>query len=355
MKIQKVGIVGGGEMGGGIAALILRESDCSVVIMETAERIEVAQKRLRDQFEKWCMLGHITPPQVEALMARATFTSKRGDFADVDFFIEAINEDPHEKQKVFAFFDLILRKDVIMATNTSSLSVTQIASRGTERPNLVLGCHFFNPPTSMKLVELVQGEKTSDETIEIVKNFVRSLGKVTITVKDSPLFVVNRLLFFAVRELLLGLEKYVVTIEEMDAIALEYGWPMGLFALSDRIGLDVVLSVAQVAEKTWNDTASVGTILPKLVEMKRLGKKTGSGFYSADPEETQFGEMLEEWYPNRSDFVSAKIIFNHAMSMMYREADIMVKEGIVTAHDVNTGARWGLGFPKDVIHIDDDL
>jgi 3-hydroxybutyryl-CoA dehydrogenase len=219
-------------------------------------------------------------PEKEASLQRLSTTMKLEDFGNCDFVIEAAVENIHVKWDVFRKLDEVTRKEAILASNTSSISITQIASV-TQRPDRVIGMHFFNPPPVMKLIEIIRGLVTSDETFHIVHELSLKLGKTPFEANDFPGFVSSRLIFSYMNEAIFTLYEGLGKAEDIDAIMkMGANHPMGPLALADLVGLDTVLSVMRVLQEAFGDKYRPCALLAKYVEAGYLGVKTGRGFYS---------------------------------------------------------------------------
>ncbi|WJE54487.1 3-hydroxyacyl-CoA dehydrogenase family protein [Bacillus cereus] len=284
MSISTVGIVGAGTMGSGIANLAAM-SGFNVILRDVEDQyLQNALVRIEKFMDKSVVKGKMTVEQKAEVMERITVTTDLEDMKDVDIVIEAIIEDLELKKEVFSKLDKIVPKNVILTTNTSSMSITAIAE-ATKRPERVAGMHFFNPAQIMKLVEVVRGYKTSDETVGEIKAFSNKLKKETVEVKkDTPGFIVNRIMIPQFIEAIKLLEEGVASPEDIDkAVTLGLNYPMGPFALQDYAGVDIGLHVMEYFYEEFKDNRFAPPLLLKLlVRAGRLGKKTGAGFYDYD-------------------------------------------------------------------------
>jgi 3-hydroxybutyryl-CoA dehydrogenase len=279
MTIKKIFVVGAGTMGNGIAQTGA-VSGYEVTMMDVVEEaLDRAQKTIGKSVNKLYEKERITEEQKKAALNIAT-TSSMEDIAKTDFAIEAATENLELKLKIFTEMDQLAKPGVILASNTSSISLTKIAS-ATKRPEKVIGMHFFNPVAMMKLVEVVRGKQTSDETTETVVRLAEKMGKTPVVVNDSPGFVSNRILCPMINEAIYTLEEGVSTKEGIDTVMrLGMAHPMGPLTLADLIGLDVVLSILEILHKDLNDDKyRPAPLLRQMVEAGDLGKKTGKGFY----------------------------------------------------------------------------
>jgi len=282
MEIKKVGVVGAGTMGSGIAQ-VAAQIGCDVVMRDVEERfVEKGLKGINSFLSKSVEKGKLSQEQKEQILGRIKGTTSMADLKDCDFVVEAVIEDMDLKKKVFKELDELLRPEVIIATNTSSMSITEI-STATKRPNKVCGMHFFNPVPLMKLVEIIRGYFTSDETIKITTDLAKKMGKITVEVKkDSPGFIVNRIMIPHFIEAIKIVEEGIATIEDVD-IAVKNGlnYPMGPFELMDLTGVDIALYVTDYFYKELNKELKwvAPNLLKSMVKAGRLGRKTGAGWY----------------------------------------------------------------------------
>jgi 3-hydroxybutyryl-CoA dehydrogenase len=281
MTIKKIGILGAGSMGGGIAHLAAMKG-FEIVLCDVEQRfVDGAIERATALMNKSIEKQKMTVEEKEATLARITATTNMNDFTDVDFVIEAIIEDLELKKNAFAQIDKICRPEVIIATNTSSMSITIIAS-ATSRPEKVCGMHFFNPAQVMRLVEVIRGYSTNDETVKIASELAQAMGKTTVEVKkDTPGFIVNRVMMPQFLEAIRIVEEGIATPQDIDtAVTLGLNYPMGPFTLMDFTGVDISMFVAdyffnESKDAKWNPPQTVKA----LVRAGRLGRKTGAGWY----------------------------------------------------------------------------
>lgn len=280
MEIKRVGVVGCGTMGSGIAQ-VCAQSGYEVVVSEIND--ELLKKGLAsiDAFlAKGIEKGKVTQEEKEATMTRIRGTTSMQGFRDCDLMIEAAVENMDLKKKLFTELDNICPKHAVLTSNTSSLSIMDMAV-ATARPEKVLGLHFFNPVPLMRLLEIIKTIVTSDETVETAKSFGESLGKTTVVAKDSPGFIVNHLSMLFQVEAIRMLESGIATAEDIDnAITAGLGHPMGPLTLADLIGLDIVLDVTNIIyEKTKDTKFAPPNLLKTTVAAGWLGRKTKKGFY----------------------------------------------------------------------------
>lgn len=278
--IQQVGVVGCGQMGSGIAEVSAR-AGCQVIVHEVSEEfLNQGLKRIQKSLEKAVQRGKLGQQEREAAWQRLRGTTDLHDLASCELIIEAVFEQLETKQEVFRQLDQICRSEAILASNTSSISITTIAA-STDRPERVLGLHFFNPVPVMPLVELVPGLLTSEETVAQAQAFVARLGKTSVRAKDTPGFIVNRLLIPLLLEAIRAYEEGLASAEDIDtAMRLGANHPMGPLTLADFVGLDVVLHVANVFYEEYGDPRyKAPPLLRRLVAAGHLGRKTGKGFY----------------------------------------------------------------------------
>ncbi len=280
MEIKRVGVVGCGLMGSGITQ-ICAQSGYQVVVLEiNDELLNKGLASISSFLTRNIKKGRVSQSEKEATLARIKGTTNTKDFGDCDLVIEAVIENLDLKKKIFAELDKICLKHTILATNTSCLSIIDMAKE-TTRPEKVLGMHFFNPVPLMKLLEIVRTLATSDETLEVGKEFGKSIGKTTIIAPDTPGFIVNRLLMPFMNGAFRMLEAGLATKEDIDTgVRLGLGHPMGPLALADLIGMDTSLFIADaIYEELKDPLYAPPVILKKMVTAGWLGRKTGKGFY----------------------------------------------------------------------------
>ena len=281
MAIQTIGVVGAGSMGTGIANLAAING-FNVILRDIEERfLEGSLQRMSKFMDKSVARGKMTGEKKQEALGRIQSTTRLEDLKDADVVIEAVLEDLNLKKEVFSALDQIVREGVILATNTSSMSITEIAA-ATKRPELVAGMHFFNPAQLMKLVEVVRGYKTSDETVQELKALSKKLTKEPVEVKkDSPGFIVNRIMLPQFIEAIKLVEEGVASYEDIDkAVKLGLNYPMGPFELQDFAGVEIGYHVMEYFKEEFNNNQFAPPLLLKqLVRAGRLGKKTGAGFY----------------------------------------------------------------------------
>jgi len=282
MEIKKIAVLGAGTMGNGIAQ-VASQIGCQVILRDIEDRFVQNGINNIDRFlSKSVEKGKLTGDDKKAILGRITGTTKMEDIKDVDFVIEVVIEDMQLKKQVFKEVDALVRPDVIMATNTSSMSITEIAT-ATSRPDKLVGMHFFNPVPIMKLVEVIRGYHTSDQTVQATIDLAKKMGKITVEVKkDSPGFIVNRIMIPHMIEAMKIVEEGIATPEDVD-IAVKNGlnYPMGPFELMDMTGVDIVYLVGEYFYKELNKENKwvSPNNLKTLIRANRLGRKTGAGWY----------------------------------------------------------------------------
>ena len=277
---MKICVVGDGVMGGGIVQAIVQSGYEVVWKGYTKETLVPAQERLDKNLLRLLDKEVIDKEEKDAISKRVTATLNYEDCKDCDIAIEVVNEDMKMKKGVLSSLDKVCKPETILATNTSSLSITDLAS-ATNRPSKVIGMHFFNPVHAMKLVEVIKGQLTDEEVHNTIYSFAESIGKVPTTVNEAPGFVVNRLLIPLVNEGIGAFAEGVASRDEIDtAMKLGAAHPMGPLALGDLIGLDVCLAIMEVLHSEFGDDKyRPHPLLRKMVRANLLGRKTKEGFY----------------------------------------------------------------------------
>lgn len=281
--MKKLGVVGSGTMGNGIAQCAA-QNGYEVILYDIAEsQLEKAQAAISGALAKRVAKGKMEQSVMDETLAKISYTSDIKALADRDVIVEAVVEKMAIKQSVFTQLEELVSGECILATNTSSLSLTEIASAMKDNSRLV-GIHFFNPVPAMKLVEIVKTENVSEEVVAAAREFSKDLGKTTITAKDYPGFVVNYLQYPFRLNAMRMLEKGLASAEDIDTAAkLGLGHPMGPLELQDMVGLDVTYyATSSIYEITKEPSMQPPEILRKMVEEGKLGRKTGEGFYKYD-------------------------------------------------------------------------
>jgi 3-hydroxybutyryl-CoA dehydrogenase len=279
-KIKKVGVLGSGLMGSGIAEIAAKAGYDTVVREVSEELMEKGLGKIHGSLGKAVEKGKLDAAARDAAVSRLSGTVDLAALADCDIVVEAIVENLDEKRKTFSALDEVVKKDAIFASNTSSLTITQMAMF-TQRPDQFVGLHFFNPVPVMKLVEVVRTILTSDATFERAFEFARAVGKEPIACRDNSGFVVNRLLVPYLLDAIRALEEGVGSVEDIDkGMQLGCGYPMGPFTLLDFVGLDTTYYIANIMFEEYREKRfAPPPLLKQMVTAGRLGKKSGRGFY----------------------------------------------------------------------------
>ncbi|MCZ6691754.1 MAG: 3-hydroxybutyryl-CoA dehydrogenase [Planctomycetota bacterium] len=280
IEIKKVAVLGCGLMGSGIAEVCARAGFDTAVMEVTADLLERGLGRIRASLDKGVQKGGVSREDADSALGRIRGTTDPGDLKDVDLFIEAVIENIGEKEKLYQVLSKVASPDAIFASNTSSLSITELAAT-TDRPDRFIGLHFFNPAPRMKLVETVRTLATLPEVIEAGEAFIRKLGKEPIRAPDGPGFIVNRLLIPFLLDAIRMVEAKVAEPEAIDkAMTLGAGHPMGPLALLDFVGLDTSLYIADIFYGELREARfAPPPLLKRMVALGYLGRKSGRGFF----------------------------------------------------------------------------
>ncbi len=279
MEIRTIGVIGAGQMGSGIAEVTIHSGFETLMMDLNQETIEKGKGRILSDLEKRVQKGKMSVEEKEKAIQRFSTTVELGDFRECDFVIEAATENLNLKQEIFKKLEGVTRPQTILASNTSSISITTIAS-ATHDPDRVIGMHFFNPTPVMKLIEIIRGLRTSDETFRLTKDLSLRLGKTPIEAADFPGFVSSRLIFSYMNEAIYAFYEGMGKAEDIDTIMkMGANHPMGPLELADFVGLDTVLSVMKILQESFGDKYRPCPLLQKYVEAGYLGVKTGRGFY----------------------------------------------------------------------------
>jgi len=282
MEIKVIGVLGAGSMGNGIAQLAA-QAGYQVVMRDIEDRfVENGLKAIEKFLTKSVEKGKMTEDQKKGILGKIKGTTRWEDLKNADFVIEAVFEDLELKKNVFKQMDELVKPDVILTTNTSSMSITEIAT-STKRPQKVAGMHFFNPAPLMRLVEVIRGYETNDETVRIVMEMAKKMGKEPVEVKkDTPGFIVNRIMTPHFLEAIKMAEEGIATVEDIDkAVKLGLNYPMGPFELMDLTGIDIAHHVAEYLYKELQKESkwSAPVLMKSMIRAGKLGRKTKAGWY----------------------------------------------------------------------------
>ncbi len=343
-KVTHAAVIGAGIMGSGIAqwlssrgvSVILRDVDSGAIDRGLAN----IEKTYADAVKR----SLLSADKAGEGRARIVASTQPGMMRDVQIGIEAASEKLEIKKKIFVDLAASTTPKAILATNTSALPIDQLAT-ATGSPERVVGLHFFNPVSRMKLIEVVVGRQTSEEIRERALGFARQIGKLPVLVRDSPGFLVNRVLF---PYLLEAAEMFQsgVSVEEIDRALLQWGMPMGPLRLIDEIGVDITVDIADTLEKAFGARDRAPEILRKMHDAKMLGRKSGGGFYKYEGKEQTPSETLQEWRQDSGENFAAENITNRLTFLMVNEAARCLEEKVVaTPEDADYGMILGTGFP----------
>jgi 3-hydroxyacyl-CoA dehydrogenase/enoyl-CoA hydratase/3-hydroxybutyryl-CoA epimerase/3-hydroxyacyl-CoA dehydrogenase/enoyl-CoA hydratase/3-hydroxybutyryl-CoA epimerase/enoyl-CoA isomerase len=347
--VHSVGVIGSGIMGSGIVAATLKTY---VPVAMTDANAEALAKGAKQVLEEAAFDRKTKGPDLQKTLKLApllSVTHRDEEFSGCDLVIEAIIEKDDAKKQLYARLEPLLKRDAILASNTSTIPITRLAE-GLKRPERFCGLHFFNPVRRMKLVEVIRGAKTSDETVATAVAFAKRIGKMPIVLNDGPGFLVNRLLFPYMNEAI-ELLCEGVSIKEIDRTATAFGMPMGPITLYDLVGLDTALYAGMTMYQAFPDRVIASPLVPSLVKQGRLGQKSGSGFFSYQnkkgrAEEDPAVEKLIAPYRRGNRKFSRDELTNRLFLPMLLEATRMLEDKIVRdVRDIDLGLIFGIGFP----------
>jgi 3-hydroxyacyl-CoA dehydrogenase/enoyl-CoA hydratase/3-hydroxybutyryl-CoA epimerase/3-hydroxyacyl-CoA dehydrogenase/enoyl-CoA hydratase/3-hydroxybutyryl-CoA epimerase/enoyl-CoA isomerase len=346
--VERVGVLGAGLMGAGIAGAHIRRAIPVMMLDSIPQALEKGVAGIAKTLQSRAAAGRMSPEEVVVCLARLSTTATLASMADRDVVIEAIIENEEAKIQVYRELQSIVPEDAILASNTSTISITRMA-KAVKRPENFAGMHFFNPVDRMQLVEVIRGEKTSDQTVVTLVALAKRINKTPIVVRDCPGFLVNRILFPYMNEAMVLLEEGAKP-RDIDKTAEGFGMPMGPITLNDLVGLDTALYAGKVVNTAYSDRAKSTRILQELVAAKRLGQKSGAGFYSyakgsRGTDDPAFAAILERCRTGQREF-SQDEITDRLFFPMLTEASRILMEGIVRdPGDVDMGLILGIGFP----------
>jgi 3-hydroxyacyl-CoA dehydrogenase/enoyl-CoA hydratase/3-hydroxybutyryl-CoA epimerase/3-hydroxyacyl-CoA dehydrogenase/enoyl-CoA hydratase/3-hydroxybutyryl-CoA epimerase/enoyl-CoA isomerase len=335
-------------MGSGIVGAHLRKGFPMVMIDVTPDALQKGVASITKVMQSRIDIGRATNADLVSVLGLLNTTQSYRQLADREVVIEAVIESEEVKTKLYIELQDILGTDAILASNTSTISITRMAS-AVKNPANFAGLHFFNPVDRMQLVEVIRGDKTSDQTTATLVGLAKKVGKTPIVVKDCPGFLVNRILFPYLNEAMVLLEEGADP-RAIDKAASEFGMPMGPITLSDLVGLDTALYAGMVVNRAFADRAKDTKILGELVKAGRLGQKSGAGFYSyakgsRGVDDPAFATILERCRTGKRE-IGKEEIRDRLFLPMLVEASLVLSEGIVRSpEDVDMGLILGIGFP----------
>ncbi|MFI5164372.1 MAG: 3-hydroxyacyl-CoA dehydrogenase NAD-binding domain-containing protein [Bacteroidia bacterium] len=348
-----IGIVGSGAMGSGIAQ-VAAAAGCKVVLFDSnAVALEKARYNLDSMLNKLAEKGKISALDAKNIFSRVNFASSISDFKSCQLIVEAIVENLDVKQKVFSDLEKIVSPDCILASNTSSLSITSIAS-ACVRPERVIGIHFFNPAPVMPLVEIIPGVSTKKYLAEEIKKLMESWKKIPVIAKDTPGFIVNRVARPFYGESIRIYEEGIADFATIDSSMKENGFKMGPFELMDLIGNDVNYTVTETVWKQffYDPKYKPSLTQKRLVEAGHLGKKSGRGYYDYSMEDVR-GQKAEG---NTSEISNLKSqIFFRVLVMLINEAADALYYGVATKEDIDLAMTKGVNYPKGLLKWADEV
>ncbi len=344
MYIFKAGVVGAGTMGGEIAQVITYAGLPVVMKDIDQEMLDAGMEQIRSIYQGRVDKGKMGVGDMESKLDLVTPTLSYDEFSDVDMVIEAVPEKMAIKKQVFQELEEACPEQTIFASNTSALSISEMAAV-TGKPHKVVGMHFFNPAHVMKLVEVIPGLDTGRETQDDVVMFAETLRKIPVVVQECPGFLVNRLLMPYLNEATLALEQGAATATEIDRAVVEWGMPMGPFTLMDMLGIDVCADVGEYLYSEYGDRMTPARLFEKLLEAGRLGEKSGAGFYDhPGGESEEVHQMIEGLQESGEVETGTSFSVERVMYPLINEAALCVLENVATMTDVDMAMVAGTGM-----------
>ena len=342
-EVKEATVMGVGTMGSGIAWALTNRDIPVRLGARKMESIAKAISKITANFESIRRRGRLSDREIALKMDRVTYTTEMDGLFGSDFVIEAVSEDPKIKQIIYAQLEERLAEDAIIATNTSSLAITDLVKE-TEHPERFVGMHFFNPVAKMPLVEVIAGEKTNAKTMATVVGLAKRLGKTPIKVKECAGFLVNRILLPYLNETAKMFEEGE-NVEHIDKVLKAFGMPMGPFTLADEVGLDIGQKVSDILYEAYGERMKPSPVLAQMTEKNWLGKKTGKGFYLHHGRKQSFNTELKS-LQNGKGTLDEQTILDRAILIMVNEASFCLEEKVVAnAHYLDMAMVMGTGFP----------
>ncbi|HEY9712661.1 MAG TPA: 3-hydroxyacyl-CoA dehydrogenase NAD-binding domain-containing protein [Chroococcales cyanobacterium] len=362
MKVQKAAVVGAGAMGCGIAQ-VLSQAGIEVILKDIEQSfVERGLANIKRMYDSRVKKEVLTQAEADYLFSMIKGTTSFDGFNNVDLVIEAALEKIDIKLDIFKALDEICPPHAILATNTSALSVSELAS-GTKRPDKVVGMHFFNPAQTMKLVEVIPGVKTSEETVTAAMELCSHLNKIAVKVNECPGFLVNRVLFPYMNESLWALQEGAATPEQIDQAVLDFGLPMGPLTLFDLTGIDVCAHVNEFLHAEYGPRFETAPLLLEMLKSGQLGQKSGAGFYVHDKNQPPQKGEPKQVNPELAKLIK-KVNLEHPAKKssrafdayrvilpMFNEAVYALQEHVVTPNDVDVAMQYGTGLQRGLLTI----
>ncbi len=340
MSVKNITVLGSGIMGHGIAQ-VSATAGYNVVLRDIEQKfLDTAMEKIKWSLDKMVTKKKLTQTEAEGIYSRIKpVVDLKEAVKDAEMVIEVVPEIMELKKKVYAELDQVAAKDVIFASNTSTLPITEIATT-TSRPDKFIGIHFFNPPQLMKLVEIIPGEKTSQEVIDVIQEFVKSVNKTAVLCrKDVPGFIINRLFIPMVHEACYVRDRTGATLEEIDsAVKFKLGFPMGIFELADFTGMDVIHKATTEMHLRDKKVILPHPTIEKLFDEKKLGQKSGEGFYKYSGDKYERIALSEELAEKFNPIQLVANIINNAAWL--------VSNGASDIEEIEKAAQLGLGLKK---------
>ncbi|MGD2146131.1 MAG: 3-hydroxyacyl-CoA dehydrogenase [Anaerolineae bacterium] len=344
MYIFKAGVVGAGTMGGEIAQVITY-AGLPVVMKDIDQKmLDAGMEKIRSIYQRRVDKGKMTSGDMASKLDLVTATLSYDDLSDVDIVIEAVPEQIAIKKRVFRELEEACPEETIFASNTSALSISEMAA-ATSKPHKVIGMHFFNPAHIMKLVEIIPGLETGGETQDDVVMFSESLRKIPVVVQECPGFLVNRLLMPYLNEATLALGEGPASATEIDSAVVEWGMPMGPFTLMDMLGIDVCGHVGEYLFSEYGERMTPAPLFQKLLDAGRLGEKSGAGFYDhPGGESEEVHQMIEDLQASGMVASGTSFSVERVMYPLINEAAQCVLENVATMTDIDMAMVAGTGM-----------
>ncbi len=347
MYIFKAAVVGGGFMGAEIAQVITYVGLPVVIKDIDQKQLDLARTTVEKIYRRRIDKGKMSTDQVREKLDLVEYTLTYDGFDEVDIVIEAVPENMAVKRTVFAELDEVCHPDAIFVSNTSALSIEEMAA-ATGRPEKVAGMHFFSPAHIMKLVEVVRSPVTDQDTVDTVEQFTQELRKIPVIVKECPGFLVNRLLMVYLNEAVLALQEGTASVIEIDrALGREgFGWPMGPFTLMDMVGNDVCYHVGQYLASQYGDRMAAAALFGKIFENGRYGEKAGTGWYDypGGSESDEVKQFVQELQDEGKVETGTEFSVDRLMMPMLNEAFRCVEEEIANINDIDMACIAGIGM-----------